>query len=68
MQVVIAPNPVASTGWGQNLTDAIQGNWGSYPLWDVVHAYEYAKENFDFIDFDRAIEAGASFGGYMTNW
>lgn len=25
-------------------------------------------ENFDFIDFDRAIEAGASFGGYMTNW
>ncbi|CAI6086719.1 unnamed protein product [Clonostachys chloroleuca] len=66
--VVIAPNPTASSGWGQNLTDAIQGRWGSYPLWDIVHAYEHAKANFDFIDFDRAIQAGASFGGYLTNW
>ncbi|KAK8068210.1 hypothetical protein PG996_007322 [Apiospora saccharicola] len=66
--VVVAPNPTASQGWGQNLTDAIAGNWGSYPYWDLVHAWKYVNETLDFVDTTRGIEAGASFGGYMTNW
>ncbi|KAK7756074.1 Dipeptidyl-peptidase 5 [Diatrype stigma] len=66
--VVIAPNPTASGGWGQNLTDAIQGNWGSLPYWDLVKAWEYVDETLDYVDTSRGIEAGASFGGYMTNW
>ncbi|PSN61701.1 hypothetical protein BS50DRAFT_578221 [Corynespora cassiicola Philippines] len=66
--IVIGPNPTGSTGFGQYLTDAIQGNWGSYPYEDLVLAYEYAKENFPEIDFENGIAAGASYGGYMTNW
>ncbi|KAI1814170.1 dipeptidyl-peptidase V [Poronia punctata] len=66
--VVIAPNPTASSGWGQNLTDAVAGNWGSYPYWDLVHAWQYVNKTLDYVDTSRGIEAGASFGGYMTNW
>lgn len=66
--VVIAPNPTASSGWGQNLTDAIQGRWGSYPYWDLVHAWLYVNETLPYVDTENGVEAGASFGGYMTNW
>lgn len=66
--VVIAPNPTASSGWGQNLTDSIQGRWGLYPYWDLVHVWDYVNENLKYVDTENGIEAGASFGGYMTNW
>ncbi|KAI1177175.1 dipeptidyl-peptidase V [Nemania sp. FL0916] len=66
--VVIAPNPTASSGWGQNLTDSVQGRWGSYPYWDLVHAWQYVNSTLDYVDTANGIEAGASFGGYMTNW
>ncbi|KAH8159123.1 hypothetical protein CIB48_g9130 [Xylaria polymorpha] len=66
--VVIAPNPTASSGWGQNLTDSVQGRWGSYPYWDLVHAWQYVNSTLKYVDTSRGIEAGASFGGYMTNW
>ncbi|KAF2688153.1 alpha/beta-hydrolase [Lentithecium fluviatile CBS 122367] len=42
--VVVAPNPTGSTGFGQELTDAIQGEWGSYPYKDIILAWEYIKE------------------------
>ncbi|KAI1806745.1 alpha/beta-hydrolase [Daldinia bambusicola] len=66
--VVIAPNPTASSGWGQNLTDAIQGRWGLYPYWDLVHVWDYVNSTLKYVDTENGIEAGASFGGYMTNW
>ena len=33
--VVVAINPTGSTGYGQNFTDAIQGNWGTRPCIDL---------------------------------
>lgn len=66
--VVIAPNPTASTGWGQNLTDAVAAHWGDYPYWDLVYAWDYVNENLPYVDTSRGISAGASFGGYMNNW
>ncbi|KAF2708986.1 alpha/beta-hydrolase [Pleomassaria siparia CBS 279.74] len=66
--VVVEPNPSGSTGFGQNLTDSIQANWGSYPYEDIVLGWEYIKENLSFVDTDNGILAGASYGGYMTNW
>ncbi|KPI36271.1 putative dipeptidyl-peptidase 5 [Cyphellophora attinorum] len=66
--VVVAPNPTASTGFGQALTDLVQGNWGGTPYEDIVACYEYIGANFPFIDLENGIEAGASYGGYMTNW
>lgn len=66
--VVVAPNPTGSSGFGQYLTDAIAGNWGGNPYQDVVLGWEYVKENLDFVDVENGIAAGASYGGYMTNW
>ncbi|KAK5943433.1 Dipeptidyl-peptidase 5 [Knufia obscura] len=66
--VVIAPNPTASSGWGQNLTDAISRHWGDYPYWDLVHAWDYVNTTLPYVDTVRGVAAGASFGGYMMNW
>ncbi|KAL8647886.1 MAG: hypothetical protein Q9226_006244 [Calogaya cf. arnoldii] len=66
--VVIAPNPTASLGWGQNLTDAVASHWGDYPYWDLVYAWDYVNEKLPYVDTSRGISAGASFGGYMNNW
>jgi dipeptidyl aminopeptidase/acylaminoacyl peptidase len=66
--VVVAPNPVGSTGFGQYLTDVIQGDWGGAPYEDIVLGWEYVKENLPFVDTDNGIVAGASYGGFMTNW
>ncbi|KAF1965320.1 hypothetical protein BU23DRAFT_25755 [Bimuria novae-zelandiae CBS 107.79] len=67
--VVVAPNPTGSTGFGQELTDRIQGEWGGYPYYDVVLGWEYVRDNLSsFIDTKNGIVAGASYGGFMTNW
>jgi dipeptidyl aminopeptidase/acylaminoacyl peptidase len=66
--IVVAPNPTGSTGFGQYLTDAIQGRWGSYPYEDLVNAWKYVNESMPWVDTKNGIEAGASYGGYMTNW
>ncbi|KAF2010213.1 hypothetical protein BU24DRAFT_400960 [Aaosphaeria arxii CBS 175.79] len=66
--VVVAPNPTGSTGFGQKLTDDIQGEWGSLPYEDVVFGWQYIKKNLDFVDTENGICAGASYGGFMTNW
>lgn len=66
--MVVAPNPTGSTGFGDKLTDMIQNNWGSYPYDDLVKCWEHVHDNFDFIDTDNGVAAGASYGGFMVNW
>ncbi|KAJ5684556.1 uncharacterized protein N7477_000901 [Penicillium maclennaniae] len=66
--VVVAPNPTGSTGFGDKLTDMITNNWGSYPYDDLVKCWEYVRDNFEFIDTDNGVAAGASYGGFMINW
>ncbi|KAI9374431.1 putative dipeptidyl-peptidase 5 [Aspergillus egyptiacus] len=66
--VVVAPNPTGSTGFGDELTDAIQNQWGGAPYDDLVKAWEYVRDNFAYIDTTRGVAAGASFGGFMINW
>ncbi|KAJ4287391.1 hypothetical protein N0V90_012790 [Kalmusia sp. IMI 367209] len=66
--VVIAPNPTGSTGYGQDFTDAIKGQWGGLPYQDLVKGFEYIKNNLSYVDTDRAVALGASYGGYMMNW
>lgn len=66
--VVVSPNPTGSWGWGQNLTDAAYGAWGSYVFWDIVNCWQHVKYNLPFVDVENGIHAGASFGGYMSNW
>ena len=61
--VVVSPNPTGSTGFGQRLTDAIEKQWGGLPYQDLVKGVEHIEENFDFVDMDRAVALGASYGG-----
>ena len=66
--VVVTPNPTGSTGYGQDFTDAITGGWGGRPYQDLVRGFEHIKANMSFVDTDRAVALGASYGGYMMAW
>ncbi len=66
--VVVAPNPRGSVGYGQKFTDEISKDWGGKVYVDLMNAYDYAVDNFDFIDSNNTFAAGASYGGYMINW
>jgi len=66
--VVVAFNPTGSTGFGQNLTDSIQNDWGGRPFRDLVYGYQYIADNLTYIDLNRAVALGASYGGYMVNY
>lgn len=66
--VVVTPNPTGSTGFGQELTDLIQNNWGGDPYKDLVKAWEHVRDNLDYVDVKNGVAAGASYGGFMANW
>ncbi|KAF2831459.1 dipeptidyl-peptidase-like protein V precursor [Ophiobolus disseminans] len=66
--VVVCPNPTGSTSYGQDFVDAIQGNWGGTPYYDLVAGFDWIKDNLKYVDTDRAVGLGASYGGYMMNW
>ncbi len=65
--VVIAPNPRGSTGFGQQFTDDIRGDWGGKVFIDIMHGVDYAAA-LPYVDSTRMAAAGASFGGYMVNY
>jgi len=66
--IVVMPNITGSTGYGQDFTDAIKDNWGGGPYEDIVKCWEHLEANVPYVDLDRAIAAGASYGGYMMYW
>lgn len=67
--VVICPNPTGSTSYGQDFTDGIRNNWGGSPYIDLEKGIEYIESELSsFIDTDRMVALGASYGGYMVNW
>ncbi|EWY94252.1 hypothetical protein FOYG_07073 [Fusarium oxysporum NRRL 32931] len=66
--IAVCPNPTGSTGYGQAHIDAIANHWGGAPYEDLVKCFEYLKNHVDYVDTDRAVALGASYGGYMINW
>ena len=66
--VVAAINFHGSRGYGQEFTDAVSKDWGGAPFVDLVKGQKYLVENYKFIDKDKIVAAGASYGGYMINW
>ncbi|KIK57262.1 hypothetical protein GYMLUDRAFT_173098 [Collybiopsis luxurians FD-317 M1] len=64
----VAMNPTGSTSFGQALTDAIAGDWGGKPFVDMQKGWKYILDHFPEVDADRAVAAGASWGGYAINW
>jgi dipeptidyl aminopeptidase/acylaminoacyl peptidase len=65
---VIMINPTGSTTFGQEFTDAIAEDWGGKPFTDMINGWKFALDQYPEIDADRAVAAGASWGGYAINW
>lgn len=61
-------NPRGSTGYGQEFTNEISGDWGGRVFTDLMNGVDYVTSHYSFIDRNRIAAAGASYGGYMMNW
>lgn len=66
--VVAMINFHGSTGYGQDFTDSISGDWGGKPFDDIMLGLDHLFSKYDFIDFAKIGAAGASYGGYMIDW
>ena len=65
--VVAYPNPHGSTGYGQEYTREISGDWGGKPFEDLMKVTD-ALANLSYVDSTRMGAMGWSYGGYMMNW
>jgi dipeptidyl aminopeptidase/acylaminoacyl peptidase len=65
--VVFMPNPRGSVGWGQELTDDVNRDWGGKAFEDVMKGTDFA-EALPYVERGRTAAAGASYGGYMIDW
>ena len=65
--LVVQPNPRGSTGYGQKFIDDINGDWGGKPYQDIMAVVDNVSA-LPYADSSRLAVAGASYGGYMTNW
>lgn len=65
--VVSMANPRGSTGFGQQFTDEISGDWGGKVFEDLMACLAHLEQQ-PYIDRTRMAAAGASYGGYMMNW
>jgi dipeptidyl aminopeptidase/acylaminoacyl peptidase len=66
--VVVMINFHGSTGYGQEFTDSVSGDWGGKPYIDLMKGLDYVEKTYPFIDKDREAALGASYGGWMANW
>lgn len=65
---VVMINPTGSTSFGQNLTEGIKEDWGGKPFIDLRNGWKYILGRYPQVDPERAVAAGASWGGYAINW
>lgn len=65
--VVAFANPHGSTGYGQEFTAQISGDWGGQVYEDLMKVTD-ALEKLPYVDRDRMGAMGWSYGGYMMNW
>jgi dipeptidyl aminopeptidase/acylaminoacyl peptidase len=57
-----------STGYGQELADAIFADQNGGEARDVLYAVDAALRRHEFLDPDRLGLEGGSYGGQLTNW
>jgi dipeptidyl aminopeptidase/acylaminoacyl peptidase len=65
--VVAFANPHGSTGYGQDFTAQISGDWGGAVFEDLVKVTD-ALEKLPYVDASRMGAMGWSYGGYMMGW
>ncbi len=65
--VVAFANPHGSTGYGQDLTAEISGDWGGAVFEDLMKVTD-ALAKLPYVDPERIGAMGWSYGGYMMDW
>ncbi|MDR1841182.1 MAG: S9 family peptidase [Holophagales bacterium] len=65
--IVAFPNPHGSTGYGQEFTDAISGDWNGKVMTDVLNVAEHLSK-LPYVDQERMGAMGWSWGGYAMMW
>jgi dipeptidyl aminopeptidase/acylaminoacyl peptidase len=60
------PNFHGSSGFGQAFTDSINPDWLTKPYADVIAATEWLADQ-PWIDPDRMVAGGGSYGGYLSS-
>jgi dipeptidyl aminopeptidase/acylaminoacyl peptidase len=65
--VVLACNPRGSDGYGRDFRAALRNHWGEADLPDLLAAVEKALA-LEYVDGERLVVTGGSYGGFMTAW
>lgn len=65
--IVFFCNPRGSDGYGQAFRDAIHGQWGDADAEDILSGVTGLIQQ-GYVDEDRLVVTGGSYGGYMTAW
>ncbi|OAR01726.1 hypothetical protein LLEC1_03266 [Akanthomyces lecanii] len=64
--ILILPNITGSTGFGTKFRDNVRGSWGGRPVHDLIQLMKHL-ETVPYLDQDKAIITGASYGAYMIS-
>ena len=64
---IILPNPRGSTGYGEDFTFAVNGDWGGEDYFDLMASVDDAVRR-GRVDEQRLFVGGYSYGGYMTSF
>ena len=65
---VLAPNFHGSTGFGHQFCRDISGNWEIGGIDTIAGVKAVLEKHSSWIDPDRVVGLGASYGGYTSNW
>ena len=66
--VAVQLNPRGSSGYGEIFQDQISGDWGGRCYEDIMMGVDHFLGRYRYLDGERMVAAGASFGGFMVNW
>ena len=66
--VVLMTDYTGSVGYGEEFSRNIQNDPLKTPGEEILQAAEEAIKRFPFIDGQRQVATGASYGGHLVNW
>ena len=65
---VLMTNPRGSSGYGESFQRGVDREWGGKAYDDIMLGVDAALARYPWIDRNRLGVAGASYGGFMTEW
>jgi dipeptidyl aminopeptidase/acylaminoacyl peptidase len=65
---VLQVNYRGSTGRGREFVEELYDDWGGAEQGDVASAAEHVLAEYDWLDEDRVVVYGGSYGGYSAYW